>query len=58
MEKREAMNLMAGSDIHWQRETREGDGMKRPKEIVLGEGGNVLSSLKKLHKLMNVDSSN
>jgi hypothetical protein len=27
------------------------------KEIVYGEGGNVLSSLEKLHKLMNVDSS-
>jgi hypothetical protein len=57
MDKMESMNLMAGLDINWERETREGDGMKRPKEIGFGEGGNVPSSLEKLHKSMNVDSS-
>jgi hypothetical protein len=57
MDKMESMNLMVGLNIHWERETREGDDMKRPKEIVFGEGRNVPSSLEKLHKSMNVDSS-
>jgi hypothetical protein len=36
MDKMESMNLMAGLDINWEKETKEGDGMKRPKEISFG----------------------